>query len=125
MSERRSPDPDRRAGYRGGRRSVDYDHGTRSLYQRGCRCLLCRAAEAAYRADLRRQQAHGKLQMGALVDARAMWRLIAVLLNEQYRKGQLALLLGMKRPILRLGRAKVTRETDLKVRRLYRLRYLE
>ena len=29
------------------------EHGTRARYKRGCRCLVCRAAEAAYRRELR------------------------------------------------------------------------
>jgi hypothetical protein len=126
LNDRRKPDPDRRQTYRGGRRALDYAHGTRALYKRGCTCLLCRAAEAAYRGDLRKQHATGHVPLGSLVSAAPVWRMFGILLGEQYRKGHLALLLGRRVPKLNgLGRHRVTRRTALKVRRLFRVRYLE
>jgi hypothetical protein len=53
-------------------------HGTRQMYQRaGCHCLPCRAAEAGYRAALRRLHVLGKLPLGATIPARDTWHRFA------------------------------------------------
>jgi hypothetical protein len=69
-SDRRNPaTPDRRAQTFSGRRATDPQpaHGTRASYQRGCTCTPCKAAEAAYRADLRLKRLKGLPILGVLV----------------------------------------------------------
>lgn len=59
------------------------EHGTRACYQHGCRKLECRAAEAAYRANLRRRQVKGLPILGQLVSASEAWARIRRLKQEQ------------------------------------------
>ena len=44
-------------------------HGTRACYARGCRRLACRAANAAYMAQYRQDQAHGKQRLGSIISS--------------------------------------------------------
>lgn len=94
-------------------------HGTRSRYQAGCACTPCRAAEATYRATLRRRHLEGKPIFGRLVDAVPLWRQLRSLQIEGYRKAEIARQLGANR--LRVNRRRVRLSTRLKVNRLYRL----
>lgn len=58
--------------------------------------------------DLRYQLCRGKLPLGARVDARATWRLIRRLMKEGYKRGDIAIKLGLKRPILEWDHQRVT-----------------
>lgn len=100
-------------------------HGTRKAYQAGCPCTGCRAANAAYSADLRRQHRQGIQPLGAHVSAIEASRRIRLLLTERFRKGEIARQLGLKRPILELHTDVITLRNHLKIRRLYRLAILE
>lgn len=128
MTDDRRQRPDRRIllPRPGGRRDTDQEpaHGTRARYQKGCRCCLCRAAEAQYRASLRGLHARGKLPLGATMSAVETHRLIAKLLIERFTRGQIARAIGLKRPILEFHTDVITVRNALKVRRLYRLRVL-
>lgn len=69
-------------------------HGTRSCYQRGCRCLPCKAAEAAYRSQLRRQQTRARRPLGALIPASEAWARIRVLTQEGFSQRRMSRELG-------------------------------
>lgn len=97
-------------------------HGTRRAYQRGCDCLPCKAANASYMAQVRRQHAKGQTPLGAHVSAVETRQLINRMLLERFTRGQIARLLGLKRPRLELHTDVITFRNALKVRRLYRLR---
>jgi hypothetical protein len=97
-------------------------HGTRQCYQRtGCDCTPCRAAEATYRATLRRQWATGKPPLGAHISAADTWRKIRQLHQEQLSNADIASRLGLKRRRLEWQADVVTVRTAVKVRLLFRL----
>lgn len=83
--------PDRRVlptrNEQGGRRATDADpsHGTRARYQKGCDCLPCRAAEASYRADLRKRHAKSLPILGQHINASEAWARIRTLKAEQFQ----------------------------------------
>jgi hypothetical protein len=121
MGDRRSG-VDRRAVPRDGdRRQGDRRHGERATYKAGCSCTPCRAAEASYRAELRRREAEGRPALGARVGPGMMWRQIDALRREGYTDGEIARRLGLQTPRLQLHRERVTLRSKLKVQRLYRL----
>lgn len=98
------------------------EHGTRARYRAGCRCLPCRAANAAYDAWLYQQHKIGKRPLGAAVPARRAWEQARRLLIEGFTPGELARLLGTVRVLRfsRQGRGRITLRTALKVQRIYR-----
>lgn len=96
-------------------------HGTRQTYQAGCHCCPCRAANAAYIAQLRRQHATGHTPLGAHVSGVEVRRRIQQLLIERFTRAEIARRLGLKRGRLELHTDRVTLRNVLKVRRLYRL----
>lgn len=98
-------------------------HGTRKAYQAGCLCLLCRAAEASYRANLRAQHLHQRPPLGTLVPAAEAYRRLRQLKAEGFSRARLATELGLKTPRFRWHPDRITVRTLLKVRRLAR-RYL-
>lgn len=63
--------------------------GTRAQYQQGCRCLPCRAAEATYRAELRRKRVRGLPVLGAYISASEAWARIRVLKQERFTNRQI------------------------------------
>jgi hypothetical protein len=121
--ERRSG-ADRRAYAIGGRRAEE-QHGTRAMYQAGCICTPCRAAEANYRSELRRRHLEGKPILGAHVSASLAWRMIRALQVEGFTGAELARRLGLQTPRLQLHTETITRRNLLKVHRVYRLFLLE
>jgi hypothetical protein len=96
-------------------------HGQRRTYQDGCSCTPCRAAEAAYRADLRRRRVLGRTPLGAHISAVEAWRKIRAMKREGYRLAELAAYLGLKSRIPRLQPDRITVRNHVKVRRLYRV----
>lgn len=94
------------------------------MYQAGCTCTPCRAAEARYRAGLRKRRAQGRPILGALVPAADTWRLLRQLRPEVLPAtyGAIALLLGYGYPMLQFGRQQVTERTRRRIWRLYRER---
>lgn len=95
------------------------NHGTRSYYQQaGCRCLPCRAAEAAYRAGLRRRHLKGLPILGELVDAEPSKRMLRVIRGEYFGKHATILAFGYAQPYLQWGR-KIRRSTANRVERFY------
>lgn len=95
-------------------------HGTRACYQRaGCHCTPCRAAEAAYRAALRRLQATGKRPLGSLMDAATVRALVKGMRIEKFTFAEIARRLGVKCQRFQL-QDRVTIRRYLAVRRVYR-----
>ena len=90
-------------------------HGTARQYGRGCRCLCCRAAYAAYRQRSRWLQAHHRPRRVAVLVAR---RLLRTLETEGWTRGRIAHALGRRWPSLRLGTQWVQARTLAKLRRL-------
>lgn len=64
-------------------------HGTRPDYQKGCRCTPCRAAEAAYRHQLRAKHLKGLPVLGQLVSASEAWARIRILKQEGFVPAQI------------------------------------
>lgn len=125
MAPERRSGTDRRTAFQGSRRAEDYAHGTRARYKLHCRCTPCKAAEASYRAALRQRHAKGAQLLGRRVPASPAWKIIDHLLRENFTLGQIARLIGCKRPILEINRETVEIRTLARLQRLYRLRYLE
>lgn len=97
-------------------------HGERRMYRSGCHCTPCRAAEAAYRANLRSRHARGRPILGAHVAAGDTWHLLRQLKPEFGSYGAIALLLGYGYPMLQFGRHAITERTRRKIARLCRER---
>jgi hypothetical protein len=127
LSEDRRQSLDRRDHRLGGRRITDLepDHGTRARYRRGCPCLPCRAANAAYWLRWHQAQKAGRKALGSLVSAVEAQRLIRLLKREQWTGEMLARELGKHHDLARLTQQDmITLRTELKVRRVYRTRVL-
>lgn len=94
-------------------------HGTRARYQRHhCRCLPCRAAEAAYRSGLRRRHLLGLPILGQLVDAEPSRRMLRVIRGEYFGKQQTIRAFGYAQPYLQWGR-RIRRSTAARVDAFY------
>lgn len=99
------------------------EHGTRSSYQAGCHCVLCKSAEASYRRALRRTRAYGKHPLGMLVPAFETAHRLRQLQTEGFTEADLAALLGLHRHRLELHTEpsqRVRLKTELKVKRIAR-----
>lgn len=98
------------------------DHGTRSRYQAGCRCIPCRAANAIYVAHLRSLKAKGLPALGTLVNAKEAGAHVRAILVERYSRRQLLAQTGLERHTLpRLNATTRCRlKTVLRLRRAYR-----
>lgn len=110
-----------------GRRETDREpqHGTRARYGRGCKCVSCRSANAAYESEYRRLKREGKSPLGAKVASIETWRLIRQLKADDVSEADIAQRTGLstKRGQLRLatGRhAVVTLRSALLVQRVFR-----
>lgn len=136
--DRRDPTcPDRRAypaRRAEGRRKTDPipPHGTRARYRRGCFCTPCRAANATYQAELRKDHAKGVLRLGMHISAKETWQRIRQLRPEFLTDTALALRLGYQAPAdrrhvacLKLHRNVITVRNMLRVRLLHRQMALE
>lgn len=98
-------------------------HGTRRTYQHdACRCSDCRAANARYIADVRRQHASGRPPLGSKMPAKEAWQKIRDLKRERFSAHLIAQLLGLKSRCPRLHPDVITVRNYLKVRRIHRLR---
>jgi hypothetical protein len=95
-------------------------HGLRRSYKRGCRCLRCRAAEATYRADLRRQEAQGRIPMGRRVPGQAVDRHLRSLVSEDFTRQDIARRARLHRTTLWRQHGHVTLRTYLRVSALWR-----
>lgn len=124
--DRRTAGPSR-LGPHGGRRHSDPDpsHGTRTRYQRGCRCLPCRSANATYEAEYRDRKRRGLPLPGALVRAVDTWRYIRVLRREYDTESSLAHRLGYADRHIQIGRVLIRHETAAKIRRIYDIDIME
>lgn len=109
-------------------------HGTRACYQRGCTCTPCKAAEAAYRSDLRLKHLKGLPVLGALVSPLEAQRRVRqfklegyVLHDETGLEKPSVERLGRWRPrSLQLSRSECIRlSTALRIHRLARWAMLE
>lgn len=102
-------------------------HGTRGCYvNQECRCLLCRASEADYRARLRLARAKGKLTAGRRISAVEARRILRQLKSEGYTKGEIAWALGRQqdRRAVRRTQSTITLGRFLAIRKLFRERVL-
>ncbi len=100
-------------------------HGTRASYRAGCRCTPCKAANATYQAIRRARLARSKRLLGQRVPAAPAWRLVAALIREGFTRGQIAQLMGCRRPILELNPETVELASLAKLKQIYRVRYLQ
>lgn len=100
-------------------------HGERRTYRRGCRCLVCRVANAQYEAARRQARADGKPRLGSVVPAHKTHIAMKLLRVEGFTHQGVADLLGWGHAYARTRRrARVTLRTQLRVLRLYRERCL-
>lgn len=100
--------------------------GMRSSYQAGCRCVPCRAAEAIYRAKLRKRKAKGLPLLGALISPVEARRRIRQLKGEGYTKARIADMAGWKNRHVQLGRQQRLRlATVLRIREIAKFAMLE
>ena len=100
-------------------------HGLRATYKQGCRCVPCRAAEAAYRAQVRDQHRRGRLPFGAVIAAQGAWTIVRMLLSEGWSRTQIGHDLGLKWGRLQIGRDVIRLRTLLRLRYLARQRLRE
>jgi len=98
----------------------DHPHGTRACYKHGCHCLLCRAANAQYIAEYRKDRAHGRRRLCSLISAKEARKRVRQLQAEGVLVAQQ---LGLKHPSVRLQTDRVTWKKWLKIKALWR-RYL-
>lgn len=97
------------------------EHGTRALYQRGCRCLPCRSANARYWTQWRQQRQAGIVPLGAIVSAARCHIELRALRGEYQTAAALGTALGWHRNTERVRQARRIRlRTALKVHRLFR-----
>ena len=78
------------------------EHGTRSRYVGGCRCIECRAANARYAAELERRRA--REAFGAptrMVDAAPVRERLLCLYAQGYSEREVSELSGVSRTVLR------------------------
>lgn len=103
------------------------EHGTRKTYQREhCRCTLCRAANAAYIADLRAKHLKGKPILGALVSPVEARRRVRQLKLEEYPIARVERMGGWSPRTLQLDRQEQVRlSTLLRIRRVASFAMLE
>jgi hypothetical protein len=94
-------------------------HGTRSTYQGGCRCLPCRAANAAYSQTYRAILRRGEHPAGQLQRASTAWRLIYSLRSEWFSQAEVARRLGYAFPKLQFNHRQMRGTTIAKVQRFY------
>lgn len=100
-------------------------HGERVTYRRGCRCLPCRSANAAYERKRREARAAGKPLLGSRVPAHTTHIAMKLLRVEGFTHQTTAALLGWHHAYARVRQApRVTLRTQLRVLRLYRERCL-
>lgn len=93
-------------------------HGTRRRYQIDrCPCAPCKAANTAYHLAYRAKKSAGRPVLGTRTDGTEATRIVAGLLQEGFRKCQIALALGHRWPMLhfRAGR-RVTVRTTVRLR---------
>lgn len=101
------------------------DHGTRAQYRAGCRCLRCRAANAAYVAAYRRRRRAPRPLLRTIISPVEARRRIRQLLTEGFSKSDIARRLGLKNRAPRLHPAGITLAKALKIRRLCRQLLIE
>lgn len=120
MTADRRTTPDRRTRP-GGRRQTDAepDHGTRARYQAGCACTPCKAAEAAYRSDLRKKHLKGLPILGLLVSPVEARRRLRQLKLEEYPVARVERMGGWGPRTLQLDRQQLIRlSTLIRMRRV-------
>lgn len=101
-------------------------HGARASYQAGCKCLLCKAAEAAYRSSLRLRKAKGLPLLGSLVSAVEARRRIRQFKREGYSKRRIAHMAGWKNGHIQVGgRQRMRLRTLARIRRVASFAMLE
>lgn len=103
------------------------EHGTRTTYQRQhCRCTPCKAAEAAYRSNLRLRKAKGQPILGALVSAVEARRRVRQLKLEEYPIARVERMGGWSPRTLQLDRQEQIRlSTLVRIRRVASFAMLE
>jgi hypothetical protein len=113
--------------------AVERRHGERRTYQAGCTsgpdgtaCTLCRAAEAAYRANLRQRHLKGLPVLGLLVSPVEARRRVRQLKLEGYTAARIAAMAGWRNGHLQFGdRERIRLLTLLRIRRVAHFAMLE
>lgn len=100
-------------------------HGTRACYLHGCHCDPCKAAEAAYRQQLRHDHRAGIQRLGSVVSPVEAQRHIRQLKAEHLTARQIAQQLGLVHHAPRLHPDGITVRKLLRIRRLRRLHLAE
>ena len=98
----------------------DPQHGVRRTYQHGCRCAACTTVNTAYSAQYRQAARAGRPPLGAHVAGTEAARVIAALVAEGYRTGQIGAWLGHRRQLHWRRGAGVTVRTMLRLRAIQR-----
>jgi hypothetical protein len=92
-------------------------HGQRKTYQaHGCRCTPCRAAEATYRASIRRLHASRRPPLRSLISPVQARQIIDRLKIEHVKQAHLARALGLKNRSLRLHPEAITVAKYLRIK---------
>lgn len=100
-------------------------HGTRTEYQRGCRCSSCTEANADYQRGFRGRIVRGRRTLDTRIPATLTWRRLRAMIPEYGSRAQLARALGFEKGALQLHTDRVTVRNALRVWQLYRLTMLE
>jgi hypothetical protein len=104
MQERRQQD--RRCTHRIVR--LERRHGERRMYQRGCKCVVCRGANAAYRRWHYRMRCQGMLPFGAVISPGPTRRLLRRFAVEQLTEAEITRRLGLRGTSLQLSADGIT-----------------
>jgi hypothetical protein len=100
-------------------------HGTRQHYQAGCRCVSCRAANAAYEAARSADKAAGKVRLGTIIPPGEAVKRLRQMKAEKISGRAINRQNGLKDHTLVLHPNGITVRKLLRIRRIYRLQMLD
>ncbi len=91
---------------------------SRASYTAGCRCIICKAANARYISDLRKKKLKGTLILGAIISAQESKKRLKALHLEQFTQKRLAHELGLRSPQVKVH-AGITLRKHLRIQRVF------